>query len=107
MATIDAMQSTDAHKPGPQTQTVIKTFEQFVVPNYRRFDICLVRGEGSRVWDADGRSYLGFVSGLGLQFTGALPRPSRAGCPKANGKADSRSKHLVYGTSGNLGETSF
>ena len=56
MATIDAMQSTDAHKPGPQTQTVIRTFEQFVVPNYRRFDICLVRGEGSRVWDADGRS---------------------------------------------------
>ena len=28
MATIDAMQSTDAHKPGPETQAVIKTFDQ-------------------------------------------------------------------------------
>jgi acetylornithine/succinyldiaminopimelate/putrescine aminotransferase len=49
MATIDALHSTDAQQPGPETRTVIRSFEQYVVPNYRRFNVCLVRGEGSRV----------------------------------------------------------
>jgi len=75
MATIDAMQSTDAQKPGPQTQTVIETFDQYVVPNYRRFDVCLVRGEGSRIWDADGRSYLDLFPGWGCNLLGHCPGP--------------------------------
>ena len=75
MATIDAMQSTDAHKPGPETQTVIKTFDQYVVPNYRRFDICLERGEGSRVWDADGQCYLDLFPGWGCNLLGHCPAP--------------------------------
>ncbi len=75
MATIDAMQSTDAHKPGPETQTVIKTFGQYVVPNYRRFDICLERGEGSRVWDADGQCYLDLFPGWGCNLLGHCPAP--------------------------------
>ena len=75
MATIDAMQSTDAQKPGPETQTVIKTFDQYVVPNYRRFNVCLVRGEGSRVWDADGQSYLDLFPGWGCNLLGHCPGP--------------------------------
>jgi predicted acetylornithine/succinylornithine family transaminase len=75
MATIDAMQSTDAHKPGPETQTVIKTFDQYVVPNYRRFNVCLERGEGSRVWDADGQCYLDLFPGWGCNLLGHCPAP--------------------------------
>jgi predicted acetylornithine/succinylornithine family transaminase len=75
MATIDAMQSTDAHKPGPETQAVIKTFDQYVVPNYRRFNVCLERGEGSRVWDADGRCYLDLFPGWGCNLLGHCPTP--------------------------------
>ena len=75
MATIDAMQSTDAHKPGPETQTVIKTFDQYVVPNYRRFNVCLERGEGSRVWDADGQCYLDLFPGWGCNLLGHCPTP--------------------------------
>jgi acetylornithine/N-succinyldiaminopimelate aminotransferase len=33
-------------------------------PNYRQFPLVLVRGEGSRVWDADGREYADFVAGI-------------------------------------------
>ena len=44
---------------GPHTQAVIDTFNRYVVPNYRRFPVCLVRGEGSRVWDAEGAEKLG------------------------------------------------
>ena len=75
MATIDAMQSTDAHRHGPETQRVIKTFDQYVVPNYRRFNVCLVRGEGSRVWDADGQSYLDLFPGWGCNLLGHCPGP--------------------------------
>ena len=75
MATIDAMQSTDAHKPGPETQTVIKTFDQYVVPNYRRFNVCLERVEGSRVWDADGQCYLDLFPGWGCNLLGHCPAP--------------------------------
>ena len=75
MATIDAMQSTDAHRQGPETQRVIETFDQYVVPNYRRFNVCLVRGEGSRVWDADGQSYLDLFPGWGCNLLGHCPGP--------------------------------
>ena len=75
MATIDALHSTDAQQPGPETQTVIKSFEQYVIPNYRRFNVCLVRGEGSRVWDADGHSYLDLFPGWGCNLLGHCPRP--------------------------------
>ena len=47
MATIDV-----SHSIGAKTRSVIDTFDRYVVPNYKRFEVCLVRGEGSRVWDA-------------------------------------------------------
>ncbi|MFQ5735902.1 MAG: aspartate aminotransferase family protein [Thermodesulfobacteriota bacterium] len=37
-----------------------------VANTYGRFPIALVRGRGTRVWDADGREYLDFVSGLAV-----------------------------------------
>ncbi len=33
---------------------------------YSRFPIAIIRGEGRRVWDADGREYLDFTSGLAV-----------------------------------------
>lgn len=37
-----------------------------IVPTYTRFPLMLVRGEGSRVWDSEGKEYLDFVSGLAV-----------------------------------------
>jgi len=37
-----------------------------VANTYGRFPIAIVRGKGTRVWDADGREYLDFVSGLAV-----------------------------------------
>lgn len=48
-------------------------FERYVVPNYKRFPIALVRGEGSRVWDDQGRSYLDFFPGWGCNLLGHCP----------------------------------
>ena len=46
--------------------TLISDAEINVAPTYGRYPIALVRGEGCRVWDADGKEYLDFVSGLAV-----------------------------------------
>ena len=68
MATIDSA-------VGEATQRVIDTFDRYVVPNYRRFPVCLVKGEGSRVWDAEGREYLDLFPGWGCNLLGHCPEP--------------------------------
>ncbi len=45
---------------------IIGLTEATVANTYRRFPIAVVRGEGSRVWDADGKEYLDFTSGLAV-----------------------------------------
>ncbi len=64
-----------ADTPASATQQVIDTFERSVVPNYRRFPVCLVRGEGSRVWDAEGVEYLDLFPGWGCNLLGHCPAP--------------------------------
>jgi acetylornithine/N-succinyldiaminopimelate aminotransferase len=56
-----------------KTQQVIDTFQQFVIPNYTRYPVCLVRGEGSYVWDAEGQRYLDFFPGWGCDLLGHCP----------------------------------
>lgn len=53
----------------------VELFKQYVVPNYRRYPISLVRGEGSHVWDAEGNRYLDFFPGWGCNLLGHCPRP--------------------------------
>ncbi len=40
--------------------------ETTLLPAYARADVTIVRGEGCRVWDAGGRSYLDFVAGIAV-----------------------------------------
>ncbi len=44
--------------------------EPAVMPTYARYPVTLVRGEGLRVWDDDGRSYLDLIGGLGALSLG-------------------------------------
>jgi predicted acetylornithine/succinylornithine family transaminase len=48
-------------------------FEKYVVPNYKRFPVSLVRGAGSQVWDDQGRQYLDFFPGWGCNVLGHCP----------------------------------
>jgi len=48
----------------------IELFKRFVVPNYGRYPVSLVRGEGSRVWDAEGKEYLDLFPGWGCNLLG-------------------------------------
>ncbi len=55
------------------TQETMAQFERFVIGNYRRFPVCLVRGEGSEIWDAEGNRYLDFFPGWGCNLLGHCP----------------------------------
>ena len=52
------------------TQDTIRQFERYVIQNYTRTPIVFVRGEGSRLWDADGRCYLDLFPGWGVNGLG-------------------------------------
>jgi acetylornithine/N-succinyldiaminopimelate aminotransferase len=67
------------------SDTVRRLFEENVVPSYARFDIVLERGEGSYLWDVDGKRYLDFGGGIAVcslghghpEITSALLEQSR------------------------------
>lgn len=48
-------------------------FDEYVIPNYTRFKLSLVRGEGSHVWDDQGNRYLDFFPGWGCNLLGHCP----------------------------------
>src|SRR5271167_1416636 len=45
-------------------------FEQLMVPCYAPAEFIPVRGEGSRVWDQQGRMYIDFASGVAVTALG-------------------------------------
>lgn len=47
-------------------QDIIGLSEQYLMATYARFPVALVRGQGMRVWDADGRQYLDFLAGIAV-----------------------------------------
>ncbi len=51
---------------GPPTSTL----RQAILPTYARADVTIVRGEGCRVWDDAGRSYLDFGAGIAVVSLG-------------------------------------
>lgn len=55
------------------SEETIKLFDQYVIPNYGRYPVALTRGEGSFVWDAEGRRYLDFFPGWGCNLLGHCP----------------------------------
>jgi len=44
--------------------------QQYIMNTYGRFPLSFVRGEGTRLWDADGKAYLDFVGGIAVCILG-------------------------------------
>jgi len=40
--------------------------DRYLMPTYRRYPVVLERGEGTRVWDVEGREYLDFGAGIAV-----------------------------------------
>jgi acetylornithine aminotransferase/acetylornithine/N-succinyldiaminopimelate aminotransferase len=52
------------------TKTLLEWSARYHTPNYGRTPILLVRGDGTRVWDSDGREYLDFTTGIAVTALG-------------------------------------
>jgi predicted acetylornithine/succinylornithine family transaminase len=55
------------------TQETIDLFKRYVIGNYTRYPVCLARGEGSYIWDTEGKRYLDFFPGWGCDLIGHCP----------------------------------
>jgi predicted acetylornithine/succinylornithine family transaminase len=55
------------------SEQVIARAKKAVIGNYTRYPVCLVRGDGSHVWDAEGNRYLDFFPGWGCGILGHCP----------------------------------
>ena len=53
-----------------KAQEIIEQEQQYIVQTYKRFPILLTKGEGVRVWDAEGKEYLDFLSGIAVNALG-------------------------------------
>src|SRR5690554_6857848 len=51
-------------------QSIIEAGQQYVMNTYGRLSLALVKGQGARVWDADGKEYLDFVAGIAVNALG-------------------------------------
>ena len=52
------------------TKTLLEWSNKYLFQNYGRAPLCLIRGEGARVWDTDGKEYLDFVGGIAVDALG-------------------------------------
>jgi len=71
------------------SQQTISVFDDYVIPNYRRYPISLVHGEGSYVWDAEGKRYLDLFPGWGCNILGHSP-------PRVVKAVQEQSQHLIH-----------
>lgn len=51
-------------------QNVVDLESRFVLQNYARHPLVLVRGDGPYMWDAAGKRYLDFIAGIGVNALG-------------------------------------
>ncbi len=52
------------------SNSLLRASRGALLPTYARADVTVVRGEGCRVWDDEGRSYLDFVGGIAVTSLG-------------------------------------
>ncbi len=51
-------------------EAIAQRAEKVLTPNYKQQPVAFVRGEGVRVWDADGKEYLDFLGGVAVNVLG-------------------------------------
>ncbi|MDQ6758479.1 MAG: aminotransferase class III-fold pyridoxal phosphate-dependent enzyme, partial [Acidobacteriota bacterium] len=62
--------SFNAEQEEPVAAHTIEIEKQYLLPNYARYPILLVRGKGSYVYDETGKRYLDLLSGIGVNALG-------------------------------------
>ena len=65
-----------------KSSAIIELFQQYVIANYTRYPVCLTRGEGSYIWDAEGTKFI-----LGIDAHPKLVALAEANKPKAKNES--------------------
>src|SRR5580700_6804233 len=69
------MTSTIPPVTGTPAEAIMDLERQYVLQNYARYPLVLARGKGCHVYDVEGRRYLDFITGIGVNALGhAHPR---------------------------------
>ncbi|MDQ1469543.1 MAG: acetylornithine/N-succinyldiaminopimelate aminotransferase [Bryobacterales bacterium] len=55
---------------GTYAQTIVDLEKQYLLQNYSRHPLVLHRGDGPYMWDVDGKRYLDFIAGIGVNALG-------------------------------------
>jgi len=71
------------------SEETIAQFQKYVIPNYTRYPVSLVHGEGSYVWDAEGKRYLDLFPGWGCDIIGHSP-------PRVVKALQEQVEHLIH-----------
>ena len=58
------------NSPQNVVDNVVELESRYVLQNYARHPLVLVRGDGPYMWDAAGRRYLDFIAGIGVNALG-------------------------------------
>src|SRR5207237_9349331 len=64
---------------------LVQRAQAVLFQNYRTQPIALVRGEGTHVWDADGKRYLDFIGGIATVSVGHCHPRVRAALMEQSG----------------------
>ena len=84
------------------TQDTIAMYDEHVIANYGRLPIVIVRGEGSYVWDADGKRYLDLFSGWAVTSLGHCHPRLVAALREQAGKLIFMANHMYTEPQGRL-----
>ncbi|MBE0343830.1 aminotransferase class III-fold pyridoxal phosphate-dependent enzyme, partial [Paenibacillus sp. 28ISP30-2] len=65
---------TDGAVVGAQTEKAAAQTDSSLFPTYARYPLTLVKGQGSWLWDDQGKRYLDFMSGIAVTNLGHAPQ---------------------------------
>ena len=68
------------------TESLLALAERYYLPIYRPRRIVLERGQGSRVWDSQGREYVDFAAGIAVNALGHAHPALRAALVEQAGR---------------------
>jgi acetylornithine/N-succinyldiaminopimelate aminotransferase len=70
------------------TEELVHGAQQYLMNTYTRYPLALIRGQGTRVWDVEGREYLDFLAGIAVNALGHCH-------PKVTLAIQQQAQHLV------------
>jgi acetylornithine/N-succinyldiaminopimelate aminotransferase len=70
------------------TEELVQGAQQYLMNTYTRYPLALNRGQGTRVWDGEGREYLDFLAGIAVNALGHCH-------PKVTLAIQQQAQHLV------------